>query len=142
MITGAYQIPPALAGIDNSTGFSGEDLTEAYFVFNAITKSGRDTIESQLNRVLKNSVFNTKSIKINKLNLNGDEILADPNVKPETTEQAEANAVFADMSGKQFQGLQRAVRKYNKEEITKAQASQMLLGFGLTAEQINVWLDE
>jgi len=142
VITGAYQIPPALAGIDNSTGFSGEDLTEAYFVFNAITKSGRDTIESQLNRVLKNSVFNTKSIKINKLNLEGDEILADPNVKPETTEQAEANAVFADMSGKQFQGLQRVVRKYNKEEITKAQASQMLLGFGLTAEQINVWLDE
>lgn len=74
VITGAYLIPPALAGIDNSTGFSGEDLKEAYFVYNAITQGGRDAIEGELNRILKASVFDTKEIRIKKLKLDLDEV--------------------------------------------------------------------
>jgi hypothetical protein len=141
VITGAYQIPPALAGVDNSTGFSGEDLAEAYFVFNAITQNGRDAIEAQLNRILENSIFNTKSIKIKKLNLE-DEELAPMGEEVVTEQTMSANAVFSDMSGKQMQNLQRAVRKYNKGEISRPQASQMLQGFGLTDDQIAVWLDD
>lgn len=75
VINGAYLIPPALAGIDQKTGFSGEDLKEAYFVFNAITQGGRDIIEAEINRILKVSVFNTKEIKIKKLSLDMDEEL-------------------------------------------------------------------
>ena len=73
VINGAYLIPPALAGIDQNSGFSGADLEEAYFVYNAITQNGRDTIESELNRVLSFSNFNTKSIKIKKITLDVDE---------------------------------------------------------------------
>jgi len=40
-----------------------------------------------------------------------------------------------------MQNLQRVVRKFNKEEISRAQAEQMLTGFGLTEEQVSVWLD-
>lgn len=69
VITGAYLIPPALAGMDRNTGFSGEDLEEAYFVFNAITEDGRQAIESEINRVLEYSVFKVRDIKINKLKL-------------------------------------------------------------------------
>jgi len=74
VITGAYLIPPALAGIDYKTGFSSNDLREAYFVFNATTETGRETIEAELNRILKNSVFDVKSIKLEKLTL--DEAIA------------------------------------------------------------------
>mgnify|MGYP003638268351 CR=1 FL=1 len=74
VINAAYLIPPALAGIDQSSGFSGKDLEEAYFVYNAITQNARDTIESELNRVLENSIFNTKSISIKKLKLDLEEV--------------------------------------------------------------------
>lgn len=73
VITGAYLIPPALAGIDQKTGFSSADLKEAYFIFNAVTKPGRDSIESEINRILKNSIFSVKEIKLNKLALEIEE---------------------------------------------------------------------
>ena len=150
VLTGAYQIPPALAGIDNSTGFSGEDIKEAYFVFNAITQSGRDQIEASLNRILDNSIFKTRDVKIKKLSLDEEELLemgedidGVPGGEQTLTQEpvAEVNEVLANMTGKQLQSLQRVVRKFNKEEINKAQASQLLAGFGLTEDQINVWLD-
>jgi hypothetical protein len=143
VISGAYLIPPALSGIDNSTGFSGEDLTEAYFVFNAITQGGRDAIEGEINRILKESVFNTQEIKIKKLSLDVEEILPEGEVvEGETEEQAKANEVFSNMTGRQMQSLQRVVRKYDKKEITRAQAEQMLMGFGLTEDQVQIWLQE
>lgn len=74
VINGAYMIPPILAGADQKTGFSQADLKEAYFVFNANTQGGRDIIEAEINRILKNSVFDTKSIKIKKLKLDEDEV--------------------------------------------------------------------
>lgn len=73
VINGVYLIPPMLAGADQKTGFSSTDLADAYFVFNAITQTGRDTIEAELNRILKNSVFDTKKIQINKLKLDVEE---------------------------------------------------------------------
>lgn len=73
VITGAYLIPPALAGINQTSGFSGADLKEAYFVFNAITQGGRDAIESEINAILKHSIFDTKEIKIKKLSLDLEE---------------------------------------------------------------------
>lgn len=74
VINGAYLIPPALAGIDQKSGFSGKDLEEAYFTYNAITQNGRDIIESELNRVLEHSVFKVKEIAIKKLKLDLEEV--------------------------------------------------------------------
>lgn len=73
VIVGAYLIPPVLAGIDISKGFSQNDLQEAYFVFNSITQEGRDIIEQHVNRLLKYSRFKVKNIKIKKLTLDVDE---------------------------------------------------------------------
>ncbi len=53
VITGVYLIPPVLSGIDVATGFSTEALNDAYNVFNAITKQGRNTIEREVNKILK-----------------------------------------------------------------------------------------
>lgn len=69
VINGTYLIPPALAGIDQKSGFSGADLQEAYDVFNSITQTDRDTIESELGRILKNSIFKIDGIKIEPLKL-------------------------------------------------------------------------
>lgn len=72
-IAGAFLIPKILVGGDQSTGFTTTELEDAYYVFNAITQEGRDTIENQINKILKHSVFNVGPIKINKLKLDADE---------------------------------------------------------------------
>jgi hypothetical protein len=82
VINAAYLIPPILSGADQKTGFSSADLKEAYFVFNATTQIGRDIIESEINRILKVSIFKTKSIKINKLRLDETEISDNNSVIP------------------------------------------------------------
>lgn len=68
VINGAYLIPPILAGVDVSSGFSTDNLKDAYFVFNAQTQGGRDIIASELNRILDVSIFtNVPTIRIKKL---------------------------------------------------------------------------
>ena len=83
VITGAYLIPPALAGIQQKSGFSGADLQEAYYVFNALTQTGRDAIEAELNQILAHSVFKTKDVSIKKLTLDlqEDQVEGEDNAK-------------------------------------------------------------
>lgn len=71
-ITRAYFIPSVLAGSEQQTGFSAPDLRDAYFIFNAQTKDGRNAIENSINRVLKNSVFPIKEIHLEQLTLDED----------------------------------------------------------------------
>jgi hypothetical protein len=53
----------------------------------------------------------------------------------------ETNSTLANLTGRQLQGIQRLVRKYNKEELTYDQAAQMLSsGFGMSEEEVHVWL--
>lgn len=54
---------------------------------------------------------------------------------------ADTNEHLKNLTGKQFQAIQRIVRKYNKGEITYEQASLMLKsGYGLDDEQVDIWL--
>ena len=56
-------------------------------------------------------------------------------------EEAKLNEAFTNLTGRQLQGIQRIVRKFSREELTEAQASQLLQsGFGMTDEQAKVWL--
>lgn len=49
--------------------------------------------------------------------------------------------VIRNMTGKQLQGIQRIVRKFNKDEMTYEQAAQLLKGgFGFTDENVADWL--
>jgi len=72
-IIGAYLIPPILAGADQATGFTTQELKDAYFVFNANTQEGRSIIEREVNKILKVSNFKTKEIHIKKLSLDEEE---------------------------------------------------------------------
>jgi hypothetical protein len=56
-------------------------------------------------------------------------------------EETKLNEAFTNLTGRQLQGIQRIVRKFSREELTEAQASQLLQsGFGMTDEQAKVWL--
>jgi hypothetical protein len=64
-------------------------------------------------------------------------------VQPSEDGELAVNDAFANLSGRQLQGIQRVVRKFNKGELTKEQAGQLLSsGFAMTPEQIDVWLIE
>jgi hypothetical protein len=75
VILGTYLIPPILGGADQSTGFTSDELKDAYFVFNANTQSGRDLIQNNINRILRESDFGVKEIQLRKLKLDEDEEL-------------------------------------------------------------------
>ena len=60
-----------------------------------------------------------------------------------TTEELSINENIKKLSGREYQGLLRIVREYNKGKINRAQAMQMLMsGYGLAEEQCNAWLGE
>lgn len=75
VINGSYLIPPILSGAKQETGFSQADLEEAYVVFNSITEPGRNSIEKGINRVLAQSDFDIREIKLEQLTLNKKEVL-------------------------------------------------------------------
>ena len=139
VITGAYLIPPILSGADVSTGFSTESLKDAYNVFNAITEPGRARIQKEINKILKAGDFGIDSIELKPLALSFD---SDEEAKLEEGEAPTAeNQTLTNLSGRQMQGIQRIVRKYNKGELTEAQATDLLKGgFGFDDEAIDNWL--
>jgi hypothetical protein len=62
---------------------------------------------------------------------------------PEVTQEALINEHLKGMKGREWQNFQRIIRKYNKGEITRQQAIQMLKsGYGLDDEAINTWLGD
>ncbi len=143
VITGVYLIPPILSGIDVSTGFSTESLKDAYNVLNALTQQGRNTIEKEINKILKAGNFGIDSIKLTSLSLQVEEEdeteEAEGAIAPEDT--VADNATLTNLTGRQMQNIQRIVRKYNKGELTEDQATGLLKGgFGFTDEDVDNWL--
>jgi hypothetical protein len=56
-------------------------------------------------------------------------------------DEPKTNDTFTNLTGRQMQNIQRIIRKFNKDELTFEQASQMLkAGFGMSEEEVNVWL--
>lgn len=57
------------------------------------------------------------------------------------TEPAQVNENLKNMTGRQLQGVQRIVRKFNQGSLTMDQAKQLLMnGFGFTETDVNDWL--
>lgn len=71
-------------------------------------------------------------------------VIDKPVVPTEVPDQEmSVNENIKKLSGREYQGLLRIVREYNKEKINRMQAAQMLMaGYGLTEEQCNAWLGE
>ena len=85
------------------------------------------------------SLFLTGDVRENPI---VDDAPVTPVQVPDQQEMA-VNENIKKLSGREYQGLLRIVREYNKEKITKGQAMQMLMaGYGLTEEQCAAWLGE
>lgn len=63
-------------------------------------------------------------------------------IKPDIqNNEPKINDTFKNLTGRQFQGIQRIVRNFNKGNMTFEQAKDALMsGFGMTEEQVNIWL--
>ena len=148
-LTGAYLIPPALAGIDQDSGFSGADLEEAYNVFNAVTQGGRDIVQNHINRMLKAGDFGIDAIELQPLELvlkkdseeqvdeHGDEAVSVGN-DGETVSDAMRN-----LSEKQMNAIEKIVKRYKRENspITLEAARLMLnMAYGLNEEEADLFL--
>jgi hypothetical protein len=85
------------------------------------------------------SLFLTGDVKENPI---VDDAPVTPVQVPDQQEMT-VNENIKKLSGREYQGLLRIVREYNKEKITRGQAAQMLMsGYGLTEEQCQAWLGE
>jgi hypothetical protein len=59
----------------------------------------------------------------------------------EIKEQNAVNTTLTNLTGRQMQGVQRIVRKFNKDDITYEQAASLLKsGFGFTDDDVDLWL--
>jgi hypothetical protein len=81
--------------------------------------------------------------------LTRDELREKAGYEPELLKPTEAvapqemgNSVLAGLSASQQDKMLRVVRKYSKGDLTKEQATIMLQGFGLPAEQVDLFLGE
>jgi len=73
--------------------------------------------------------------------LGGSTDLTGELVQPLAEEGDTTNAVLRDLTGRQMQGLQRIIRKFNKDELTYDQAAQLLKSsYGFADEDVNIWL--
>jgi hypothetical protein len=81
--------------------------------------------------------------------LSRDELREKAGYEPDLATPTEAvapqemgNSVLAGLSASQQDKMLRVVRKYSKGDLTKEQATIMLQGFGLPAEQVDLFLGE
>ena len=111
-------------------------------MFNAITKQGRDTIQREVNKILKAGSFGIDSIKLTSITLDVEGVGSGESESLEAEESKVAdNTTLTNLTGRQLQGIQRIVRKYNKGEITEGQASQLLKqGYGFDDKAVDEWL--
>jgi len=130
----------------------GQEITEHSEYFRKmVIMPYQNTILPSFNKLvsLKFGQPTTFEIKPLSLFLTGD-ITENPTVidKPVTPVEAESegpaiNENIKGLKGREYQGLLRIVREYNKEKITRQQAMQMLMnGYGLSQEDCVAWLGE
>lgn len=135
----AHQIPsPTLiSGLNQKpTGFgsAAEEMEYALAIF----KKKRINPEREEILEILSPIF--ESLEVGEVDFLDEEV--EKVINPEV-EQAEVNDNMKNLTGRQLQNIQRIVRKFNREEITKQQAEQMLKsGYGLTDSDIDVWIGD
>jgi len=101
------------------------------------------TVPVEINELVWEFMNEQEKIAFIKKNLPGIELFRAPAIpgQPVPGEQAQINNALTNLSGRQLEGIQRVIRKFNKEQLTFEQAKDLLkTGFGFTDEQVNTWL--
>ena len=153
---------PALFGIKTPGPWGGRnEMRDAYEIFNnTYVRSRQASLELVFTNLMQLSGLNVEakikpvqpmgfefSEAIMAANMTQDEIREKMGLPPlqqvQATAPAEANSVLTSLSGRQLQNIQRIVRKYNKQELTKEQATALLKsGYNFTDDDIKAWLGE
>lgn len=132
----AFAMPKGILGVLPETGmFNQQQLEEEYMYYNSITRDERDDISKAFQNIFANwktpiqSDFKIKELKY----IKGAEMQSTT-----TGEQPRRNI---DMSGRQLQGIQRVVRKFNKGELNYTQAGNLLKqDYGFTDQDVSDFL--
>jgi hypothetical protein len=153
---------PALFGIKTPGQLGGRtEIRDAYEIFNnTYVRSRQANLELVFTKLMQLSGLNVEakikpvqplgfefSEAIMAANMTQDEIREKMGLPPlqqvQPVAPVEANSVLTSLSGRQLQNIQRIVRKYNKQELTKEQATALLKsGYNFTDDDIKAWLGE
>lgn len=153
---------PALFGIKTPGQLGGRtEIRDAYEIFNnTYVRSRQASLELVFTKLMQLSGLNVEakikpvqplgfefSEAIMAANMTQDEIREKMGLPPlqqvQPVAPVEANSVLTSLSGRQLQNIQRIVRKYNKQELTKEQATALLKsGYNFTDDDIKAWLGE
>lgn len=156
-------VPPVLCGLSQSGKLGDvQELKNTMELFYLTVRARQDFITSKLN-VLKPLILNGENLnfeisRLNPFSLLPDSILSRltdaelrelfeiPEVENDSIIQGEKNSnktneVLTNLTGRQMQGIQRIVRKFNKGDFSFEQAASMLKeGFGFDDQQVDIWL--
>ena len=154
---------PMLFGVKTESQLGGRaEMVESYEIFKATYIEDRvQRIERSVNYLASfNGVTGLKLQPTEPISeqlteasllqiLTRDELREKAGYEPELLKPNEAvapqemgNSVLAGLSASQQDKMLRVVRKYSKGDLTKEQATIMLQGFGLPAEQVDLFLGE
>lgn len=145
-----------LFGIKSATGFSSnaDELKVSYDILSTmvISPTQKELLEA-FESILQYNGLVTEGIMFDPLvpftiqqdmidsvgQAKADDIVEEGQI----SEEMSTNEHIKNMSGKQLQALQRIVRKYNKGELTRPQAAQLIkASFAMSDEDIALWLGE
>ena len=158
-----WGVPPVLIGIDTAGKLGdNQEMVNKFKLFNLTLEERRKILYQAFSYAFPN--FTQEAFELEPLSLFDyvpDKVIdrmTDEQVReafdipePEVPEgvqavegqSAELNEALTNLTGRQFQNIQRTVRKYNKGEISADQAKQLLMGgFGMTEEQAGAWIIE
>lgn len=114
-------------------------------MFNYLAKfNGVQDLKLQPTEPISEQLTETALLQI----LSRDELREKAGYEPDVAQteavapQEMGNSVLAGLSASQQDKMLRVVRKYSKGDLTKEQATIMLQGFGLPAEQVDLFLGE
>jgi hypothetical protein len=145
---------PLLFGIRGSSGFSSnaDELMQGYLIFqNEVISKYQSEIEETFDIIMK---FNASGVKVTFVPTDIAKIFANveglqPKAATVALESKEdgtplmVNDNIKKLSGREYQGLMRIIKRFNKGELNKAQASMFIkAGYGLTEEEIEILLIE
>jgi hypothetical protein len=154
---------PMLFGVKTESQLGGRaEMVESYEIFKATYIEDRvQRIERSVNYLASfNGVTGLKLQPTEPISeqlteaallqiLSRDELREKAGYEPDLTTPTEVvapqemgNSVLAGLSASQQDKMLRVVRKYSKGDLTKEQATIMLQGFGLPAEQVDLFLGE
>lgn len=144
-------VPAAVLGQLPDTGmFNQEQITDSFNYFNSITRNHRNQISRVFKRIMKywKEPLPITSFKITPQSYGDTPVQA--TTKPGTqggqpaqaVERPQMNDALTRLSGTQRINFDRILRKYDNEKLTYERAFQDMKAFGLTDDEIKVYLGD